>query len=403
MNKIKIAILTLYHGNDNYGGLAQAWALAHFLESKNFSVEVLDYEKSTGLKGSFRDRAKLYIQSSGKFKWLELAVSIFNIVYSKIFLRKRNIKSLKRYEESLSLRHERFSQFRKSIPHSPLYAPDSICESIDAYDVFISGSDQIWKPGVIQDAFVLKFVQNNKIKISYASSIAISNISSRRWLCQYLQEALEEYDAVSVREESTQKELETILNKPVEWCADPTMLIDKTEWNNMCSKRIIDEKYLFAYILGESQEQRQYIMEYARCNSLKVVTLPFVGGKYIKWDETFGDYRLFDIGVEDFFSLIKYSECVFTDSFHAICFSRVFEKEFYVFDRYKKNNADSMSSRTKSILNLMGLQNRFITIHTDCATIMPINYAIVEKRLSLFIEHSKNFLVEAITQNKTKF
>lgn len=401
MRKLKIAILTLYHGNDNYGGLAQAWALAHFLESKNFSVEVLDYEKSMGLKGNLKDRAKLYLQSVEKLKWFELLLFMFDIVYSKTILRKKNIKKLKRYKEGLSLRHERFSQFRNKIPHSLLYTSDTICGAIDAYDVFISGSDQIWKPGVIQDAFVLKFVPNNKTKISYASSIAISDISSRQWFCEYLQDSIEEYDAVSVREESTKKELEAILNKHVEWCADPTMLIDKTEWDTMCSKRLIDKRYLFAYILGESKEQRQYIMEYARCHSLKVVTLPFVGGKYIKWDERFGDYRLFDIGVEDFFSLIKYSECVFTDSFHAICFSRVFEKEFYVFDRYKKNNADSMSSRTKSVLNLMGLQNRYITIQTDCTTIMPINYAIVEKHLSPFIEHSKDFLLKAIMQTKT--
>lgn len=396
MEKLRIAILTLYYGNNNYGGLAQAWALAYFLNSKGFSAEVISYKKGVGKKGTLKDRMEQHGLSTGKTGISHSISYIFQVLSDKYLNQKLRKKRLEAYKGEMRQRHALFEEYRNNIPHSILYTEDTISDASTKYDVFVSGSDQIWKPGVIQDAFVLKFASTGKKKISYATSIAVGNIASRGWFCRYLKENLKDYSALSVREEQTCKELSEVLGREVEWVADPTMLVDKDVWKEQCSPRRIAKKYVFVYFLGDGTDERNYVVEYAKKKGLKIATLPFAGGHYAKADVDFGDNRLFDVGVNDFFSLIRYSECVFTDSFHAVCFSRVFEKEFFVLDRFETGNAERMTSRIESVLKLMGLRERFVNRHDDLDAIKTIDYQTVEKRLAPFIEKSKKFLMESI-------
>ena len=391
----KIAIVTLYHNNNNYGGLAQAYALCEYLNSKGYDAEILDYEKQKGLSGSFKDRLELHANGKGAVRFYQMVKYVFKWLYNKEIVARRNRNALEKYSEGLNERKEKFAEFRNTIPHSKIYCAETISESADKYDAFVSGSDQIWKPGVIQDAFVLKFVADRK-KISYASSVAIAGIKSREWFCKYLKDNLMSYSAISVREESTSIELCEILGHEVSWVVDPTMLLGKEKWNDITAKRIIKENYIFAYFLGGSAVQRNFVTRYALEHDLKIVSLPFAGGDYIKEDVNFGDYRLFKIGLPEFFSLIKYAEVIFTDSFHAVCFSRVFSKEFFVMEREVSHKTDRMTTRIESILDIMNLRDHLINEHSVIDKIEPIDYCLVEEHLQPYIERSQKYLIEAL-------
>lgn len=391
----RIAILTLYNNNNNYGGMAQAYALCKYLNDNGFDTEIINYKKQKGFSGSFKDRLDAQVNSTG----IKAIIQKGNYIVSWLFHKRAvalNRKKIKEYSNKLEIRKLKFQEFRDSIPHSKEYTAETIVDSLEKYDVFISGSDQIWKPGVIQDAYVLKFVPDNKKKISYATSIAISGIQKRAWFSRYLLENLSDYSAISVRECETAQELHHILKRNVSWVVDPTLLLDKSEWNRLVADRIVNEKYLFAYFLGKSEKQRKFVTEFARNNDLKIVNIPFAGGEYVEADQKFGDYRLFDIGIPEFFSLIKYAEIVFTDSFHAVCFSRVFEKNFYVMDRKVQSNGDKMNSRIESILQIMGLPDRLICEDTSNCLQDEIDYIQVEENLLPYIENSKQFLRESL-------
>lgn len=391
----KIAIVTLYHDNNNYGGLAQAYALCEYLNSKGYDAEILDYEKQKGLSGTFKDRLGLHASGKGIVSLYQTVKYILKWLYNKEIVARKNRNALEKYSEGLNDRREKFAEFRNIIPHSKLYCAETISESANKYEVFVSGSDQIWKPGVIQDAFVLKFVTDRK-KISYASSVAIVGIKSREWFCKYLKENLMSYSGISVREESTSIELCETLGREVSWVVDPTLLLGKEKWNDITAQRIIKENYIFAYFLGKSASQRNFVTNYASEHGMKIVSIPFAGGAYIKEDVNFGDYRLFKIGIPEFFSLIKYAEVIFTDSFHAICFSRVFNKEFFVMEREVSHTTDRMTTRIESILNMMNLKNRLINERSVIDKIEPIDYNLVEEHLSPYIERSQKYLVEAL-------
>ena len=55
------------------------------------------------------------------------------------------------------------------------------------------------------------------------------------------------------------------------------------------------EKYIFAYLLGDKQEDRDEIMAYAERNGMKVIAIPYLLGEYRACDENFGHIKLSDV------------------------------------------------------------------------------------------------------------
>lgn len=70
-------------------------------------------------------------------------------------------------------------------------------------------------------------------------------------------------------------------------------------------------------------------------NKLLLVNIPYLSSKYKVFND-FGDVKLSDVSPKKFLSLIKYSHCVFTDSFHACVFSYIYEKIFLLSKEVRK-------------------------------------------------------------------
>ena len=76
----------------------------------------------------------------------------------KIYYRNENRKAQKRYGEKLAdkliMRKKAFANSREKIRHSEVVTEDTIEEKLgNKYDWYVSGSDQIWKPGVLQNPY----------------------------------------------------------------------------------------------------------------------------------------------------------------------------------------------------------------------------------------------------------
>lgn len=380
----KIGIITLYYNNNNYGGIAQAYALQKFISNNGYTCELITYKK---------EKSKINYSKNNSLKFFTKRCfnKTKNLIISKIETNKR-----KEFSQVLLNRQEKLEKFRSSIPHSnTIYTINSIEEIEKIYDIYITGSDQCWNPGVIDDAFTFNFLKNEAFVFSYAPSIAVNNTTKE--YDEYLKKALSKYKYISCREESGKDILTKITNREVEWVVDPTLLLERSDWEQVTSKRLIDEEYIFSYMLGENRKQREYIKSFAEKEGLTLVTIPYIKNgntfTYRMVDKDFGDIQELDISFEDFFSLIKYSKYVVTDSFHAVIFSCIFEKEFYVYDR---SGLVSTNSRIQSLLKIMGIDGRIVEkniIHKE-----NIDYSFVKKNIQNIITSSKKYLLDALNE-----
>jgi len=129
----------------------------------------------------------------------------------------------------------------------------------------------------------------------------------------------------------------------------------------------------------------KFVKEYAKKRKLKVVEL----SRY-PW-EVFRHKTILDAGIEDFLSLIANAEVVFSNSFHAVCFSLLFEKEFYAFSR-------KTGRKIEDICNVVGLDNRFITSNGYICT-EKINWEDINKNLDNCRQHSLRFIERNIVSD----
>ena len=281
-----------------------------------------------------------------------------------------------------------------SIKHSLLYKENNINESLSKYDVFISGSDQVWHPQAVCDAYLLKFVPSNKKKFSYAASIATDKLTmdeKKRY-----KEAFKSFDAISIRESSSLQLIEDLYKNSVEVVLDPTLLLSATDWDEILEHYPIKDKYLFCYFLSDNKEARSLAEKFAKENNLKIVTLPYLNGKYRKCDKNFGDYKLFDVSPGRLLCLIKNSEYIFTDSFHATVFSLIYSKQPYVFHR---SESSSMSIRIHSLLSMFDAQDRFCDTEMKMRieyilNLKPVDYSVRFEKFEKIKENSLRFLID---------
>lgn len=376
MNK-RVGIITLYNNNNNYGGIAQSYATQKYISSLGYDCTIINYKRSK--------------------------TGCFNIPTIKLKGWKRIINAVVRRIElvgeyflcdKIETRKQYFAKSRDMIPHTKVYDESNIQKCNNDFDVFVSGSDQIWKPYVMQLPYVLNFVESNKVKISYASSISQTNLSNE--YAFFMKKHLESYTAISVREVDAQEYLSSVTGRMVKWVVDPVLLLSEDEWQELCVKRrLVDEPYVFCYLLGDRKEERKWVERFSKINKRKLVVLPHVEGRCRIFDIGFGDLGIYNAGVPEFLTLIRDADYVVTDSFHAVVFSYLMKKQFFALPRRNKNSDENMSSRLTSVLTQMGLLHRMIDIGKsapDLAESNHIDYNNLDSKIEEQIELSKQFL-----------
>lgn len=340
MSKKKIGILTLYYKNVNYGALMQAFALQKKVSGLGFSCEQISYDWMSGYKI--------------KAKYLR---AIFRPLKELFFLVKfRNwwIKRKQFYKIQYS--------FANSIPHTLPVKSVNIKEKTSYFEVFICGSDQIWNPIGWQPTFFLDFVPSERKKIAYAASISRNNLSNSQM--EIIKNYTKDFYSISLRENNLVNSIQNFTgNKDICVMPDPVFLISADEWRNEAlKKKIINEKYVLAYILGSDISLRNELIRYAELKNLKIVFIPFMNQdkNVIEWERKHSLNLVYNVDVREFLELIDDAELIVTDSFHVTAFSVIFEKPFYVFERNFKSSTQSMNSRIDTLLAYFKLENRFV-------------------------------------------
>ena len=384
---MKIGILTHYYQSPNYGGNLQAYALVEFLKSAGYDAEQICYNiffTRRHKKTSFADMMTFLVT---------FPVRLFHWIIKKTLLANR-FTFVREMQSKRFLYIKNFNQ--GSIAHSnKIYDYNDIDSANEIYDTFITGSDQVWHPHNFCPAYLLTFVKKGKKKISYAASIAKSALTVEE--INQLSSSILDYTSISVREQDSATLLESKINRSIFCALDPVFLLSKEKWNSILQPIPIEEPYMLTYFLGNNKEARKMARRYAHYKNIKLVSMPYLKGKYRGCDWMYGDEQIFEAGPEHFISLIKNASYVFTDSFHATAFSLMFEKKFFVFPRDTKK---SQVNRINYLLELSNCLDQFSLHHFNLNEIKIDNVfnkmKIDFKRINEEIDMSKQFLLDAL-------
>lgn len=180
---------------------------------------------------------------------------------------------------------------------------------------------------------------------------------------------------------------------------DPTLLVKRELWDSLSNLRLCHDKYIFVYLLRGTKKNRKLIEEYASRKHLKIVTIPFLDGENPVWyDFKFGDLKLWNASPQDFISAIRYSECVFTDSFHCMIFSCLYHRTFYIFQKLGNNQM----SRLQGLHDLLGISRRIILSESSLEEIynfLPIDWENTDMIINEKRRASREFLHNALICN----
>lgn len=379
--------LCICYYNFNFGSMLQAYATVKEIEKRGIDYRIISYKK----------RLTIGFTAKNVFR-------IFNSAWrgeKKLIVQKKLSRmTVPEYAMNVRIRNAAFQAFMEENFDKKVfqcYGYDQLRRSAEKFDAFLVGSDQMWSPsGLATNFYNLMFVPDEKKKISYASSFGVSEIPF--YQKKRTAEFLNRIDYLSVRENVGVKIIRDLTGRDALVTVDPTMLLTAQEWDEFSGgDRLSEEKYIFAYFLGNNPEFRRIVKELQRKTGLKIITLRHLD-EYIPQDEQFGDEAPYNLRPEGFVNLMKNAEYVCTDSFHGSVFSSLFHRQFVVFPRYSETASLSRNSRISSLLNNLGLEKRLYNPSKaiDLQADEPICYELVEIKRRKRIEKSLQFLDEAI-------
>ena len=367
----KIAIMTwLYNGN--YGTLLQAYALHTFVKNAGYEVENINY------RSSLKTKLKNWIVNKNS---PALFIGKFKDKFSKIDSAANEKKN------------ENFSDFLKSnIKLTELASsPEELVRIGNGYDVFICGSDQIWSPYLMNPSYFLSFVPDSKPKIAYAPSFGVTSTSAKKekMICDFVKR----FCYVSVREKQGSDFLKRITGKDYPVMVDPTMLLERKDWEKCISDRIENEKYIFCYMLTYNQKYVNAVKEYADKNKLKVILIKNDTGF-----ESTGFTVVENAGPQQWLNYIKYAENVFTDSFHGAIFSIIFHKELVLFKRFSDKSGTSQNSRIYTLTETLNIKDRIVAESSleKIENMNAIDFESTDNIMSVNAEKSGKWLLDAL-------
>jgi polysaccharide pyruvyl transferase WcaK-like protein len=365
---MKIKTITC-HKVYNHGASLQEYALLKFLNKNGHEAKTIDYTPLY-LSGHFN----LFKVSNPRFKKLLLIKYLYLLV--KLPGRLVMLKRKKAFDD--------FEKEYIPVTDTNYTNNDELKNNLPSADAYICGSDQIWN-SFFQNgkdpAFYLNFVPSKKLKISYAASFAIDTVEESLKL--FLKENIQGIDKVSVRESSALKILDDLEIENAIQVLDPVFLISSAYWKETFVTPI-KENFIFVYDCDSNPTIKKIVEYTAIKNNLKIFT--------VNKNVNYADKNYYLEGPKVFLSLIFSAKHIISNSFHAVAFSLLFNKIFFVVDRNEKIN-----TRMRDIMSYVGLSNLHLA-YNEYKTFddVEINYDSVNKKIEAKIEASQTFLNDAL-------
>ena len=369
-----IGIITI-HKINNYGSVFQAYALQRICETFGYEVEIIDYDFPNDFHKENRYSA-IEDKVSSEPVWIKLLFSWALI---------KQHRTIRNFID----RHQHLSSEK-------YFHPDELLNNPPAYDIYITGSDQVWNPRYCNGdpSFLLHFAPDNAKRISYAASIGTDHIPAE--LVDRFKTFMGRYDAVSVREESGKAIISGQLGLNASTVLDPTLLLSADEWNEIAvPERVIRKKYILCYFLNYSFDAFPYVDDFAEYihaetgyDIVRVARPPH----RLKFGHT---HYCIDASPEEFLALVRDAEMVLTTSFHGTAFAVNFGKPVFTVVNAGGNNSDS---RQTWLMKSIGLESQIVALNDSFPSKDRFYYNVVKAQelLANLREGSKSFLTTSL-------
>ena len=346
----KIGIVTLH--NYNFGSALQCYASQLFLESLGYKVEVIDVCSKAGGIGSY-----------AKTLWNLLKKCALNPTQCKyilrVFLSQRGraltLSAISQVEiQKFNTNHLCWREYTEK--------ELGAVSKQDEYVAFLSGSDQVWNGSRIDgyDKFFLRFAPREK-RIAWAASFGGDTVAPYNVKC--FSRYIKEFSHISVRELSGIGIVNSLTGCSATCLCDPIILLTAQQWREkmptICCK---NDAYILAFFIDKPSEKAIVDLQYLQNET----GLPVYSFGY-QHEELVGAEH-YDGNPFDFLNFIDNAQYIFTDSFHAVAFSTLFHKNFWVYERMY-THSQNQSARLLEFLMKVNLQNRFEVKEID--TEMP--------------------------------
>jgi hypothetical protein len=343
MNGKRIGIITFSNGY-NYGAILQTYALEEFFKSLSYRPKIIDY-----LSEEFKARYKIELFSLNPKRF-----------FVNLYLVSTEIKKRKKIDA-----------FRKN--HFDIEAFEDACRNQDMYDLFVTGSDQVWNPQItmMDQSFLLSWVNDTQKKGSYAASIGVDKLNEhdeqllKKNLCSFNRHK------ILVREDGAQQIVKKAIGYGPAVVCDPTLLLSAEQWKSVARAFPMKEDYILVYLFNTTKEKREKIIDLARERGLSIKWMrnPLKKAKRI-------DY-ITGLGIEEWLGYFLNAKYIVTDSYHGLLFSLIFNKDFTVLPLGNDKSMDRFST----ILGRAGLMDRVCIDDT------------VNENLSEFVKTSKQCIL----------
>lgn len=331
-----VGIIT-FHASHNYGSMLQAYALQRVVTDMGFDCEIINLrtvrQKAYYSIGGFHRGT-----SKGKIKRRILLAPFYQALTSKYskfedFLRNDLVLTSKEYTSLTELDNESFK-----------------------YDYYISGSDQIWNTTCLDFdwAYYLPFVKKGK-RIAYAPSIgptAGECIDSEYH--DIISGYLNEYDALSVREDGAARFLKRQFGLEASVNLDPTLLLESEKWEEIISQEsLVKGDYIFVYTPFFNAKVFALADKLSQKYKMKIV-ISQIYNDHIWESYKFSFFKRnmvvkSGVGPKEFLNLCKHARITCGGSFHLVVFSILLHTPFVVLDGLKDN-------RILNLLDGLGLK-----------------------------------------------
>lgn len=342
----KIGVITFSQTLDNYGQVLQYLAIQEYLASRGHKV--------------------CLIREYSNIKKMKQFLKRFLLIKNK---KKTAVTTFEKWAECTAkyetLHSRQFEKFRKDncniynlqLPSYKKY-----------FDAFVVGSDQIWSS--ITPYNFLNFTRYGEKKFTIAPSIGKLDVDEK--VVSTIRTWLKDFTFITCREQSAVDMCKRAGRMDAQLILDPTFLITKDTYLKFSEQRCNHEDYVFIYMLGaDIPIEISAIYEFARKEGLAV--------KYVASQGREDEYAKEWATVSEWLTLLANAKYVFTNSFHGMALSCIFQKQFLVFPII--GEMEGMNERIFNIAKKFKCEDR---IYQDGLNNVknPIDYGYIRENIS---------------------
>ena len=293
---------------------------------------------------------------------------------------------------------------RKHYAISQVYTRKALARLNDHCRAFISGSDQLWNHTLevySGPEYFLSFVNDDRIKLSYASSFGNQLTAPQEYIDRYAP-LMRRMQGISVREDYAVEVCKKVYGVDAIHVCDPVFLCDRSVYESAIvgATEEYPSAFLLNFLLDPDASKREVILNGMRalqCSCVNFTDLQNIPERVAALDleNTYPNSAM-----ENLLKAYRDAKFVLTDSFHGTCLAVIFNKPFISIANRARG-----AMRFESLLRWLGLEDRLVydlaEIEARDLFAKKIDYVPVNAVIEQTRARSMNWLKEHLQGGRT--